>query len=103
MSKKRGMFSDDDTAAPEPTEPIQKDDPKVIVEATLPEAAKLIAEPAAPARELPMIPLDVFCGASGKRPDQTKGFKGWAKREGLTSLTMPAWHEQWQKFQNRPV
>ena len=109
MSKKRGT-TDEDAGFELAPPPDVLPEPEPVAEPVASEPATAAAEPAAepppalaPAPDLPFVPLDVFCRLSGHKFDQTKGFARWAKGQGLASLTMPEWREQWQKFQNRPV
>ena len=100
MSKKRGfMGGSDPDSTPEAVE--VEVSPKA-VEVPLAEAGAALTEPA-PAEPIQVIALDVYCATSGLKPDQTKAFAGWARRQRLTSLTRAEWKAKWDEFQNRPV
>jgi hypothetical protein len=53
--------------------------------------------------EAPKIALDVFAALSGRKPDQTRGFQGWARRQGLTRLSRAEWEAKWAEYLARPV
>lgn len=77
--------------------------PADVVPESSPETKPDEAKPAAPARNLSKVPLEVYCSASGVKWDQIAGFKAWAKRQKLGRLTMPQWKAKHDEFAARPV
>lgn len=51
----------------------------------------------------PVVKLEVFCAASGLKPDQTAGFKAWAKLQKMPPRPMGDWRATLEQFNNRPV
>lgn len=54
-------------------------------------------------KELPAVDLTVYLTASGKRPDQTAGFRRHALSRRLSKRTIPEWDVLWHEFQRRPT
>ncbi len=49
------------------------------------------------------VPLRTFVAAGKIKPDQMFPFAGYARRTKLGPLTMSEWHDEFQKFQKRPI
>lgn len=88
---------------PEPKKPEPKPEPKPVVEAPTPKPAVSPRNKVERLRALPRITLDVFLLASGKRADQSAGFRRWAKRNTVKRQTMPEWEKLWETFLQRPM
>jgi len=49
------------------------------------------------------VDISVFLLVCGLKPDQTAGFKAWAKSQKLGARTIPEWHTALTNHANRPV
>ncbi len=56
-----------------------------------------------PKRVLPPVPFNVFKHASGIKWDQLGGFESWVKVQKMGPMTIPAWHQAFHDFMNRPI
>lgn len=53
--------------------------------------------------ELPRVSVDTYAAAAKRKPDQTYGFKSWARRNKLGARTIPEWEAEWRRYLARPI
>ena len=51
----------------------------------------------------PELDFDIFVKVSGKRPDQTAGFRRWISSRKVGKQTLQGWLELWRQFLESPV
>jgi hypothetical protein len=88
--------STDDAFEPMADEPVAEVKPE-------PAASPASAPENKPEPSLHKIPLKVFEKLAGARWDQLAGFKLWAKKQGLGSMTVPKWREALQTYRTKPT
>lgn len=49
------------------------------------------------------LDLAIFLKVSGKRPDQTAGFRRWISSRKVGKQTLQGWQELWTQFLASPV
>jgi len=96
MSKKKINWDDKPDFTRESDVELDSDDATIIPETVVEPVNE--QQPA-----LPLIPLEVFCKLSGKKPDQIAGFRRYALSNQLKPKTIPEWREELIAFQNKPM
>ena len=64
---------------------------------------KNVAQPTLPAERKPSVPLRVFAGVSGIKPDQFQAFGRFAKLEEMRPCPVTEWKTRFEAFLNRPI
>lgn len=49
------------------------------------------------------LELAIFLKVSGKRPDQSAGFRRWISSRKVGKQTLQGWQELWAQFLSSPV
>lgn len=108
MGKKRrdtedGFLEDNLPAEPEPMPDCEPEMLPVAEPEPIPEPLPQVEEPKPAEPRGALVRLEVFLSASGMKWDQYAGFHRWASKQNLGPMSIPAWREEFERFQNRPV
>lgn len=77
--------------------------PKALTKAAMAEAELTKATPAEPEHKPAPIALHVWALTSGLKPDQTAGFRHFARKQKLGPRTSAEWAQVYRDFSARPV
>lgn len=96
------------TGSPTPAESMNKPElgsaPKPAeAEAAVAVAASEETAKPEPERVLPSVPLRVFAGVSGVKPDLFRPFSVYATREEMRPCPIPEWKERYKAFLSKPI